>query len=177
MKYLSLLFTATVILFSACQKETMWFDSETENPVSFKNPEVEKPFKAVIDFEIALPDDQECNDEAETRLGFVLSGNASHIGSLSGSFFHCVNLVMPFSAGQGLGTLVAANGDIVYIEYNLDIVIDFETWQSTITGPYSVSGGTGRFVNASGTGEISGSQDLTLPNVPGNAQIQGSIIY
>ena len=68
----------------------------------------------------------------------TLTGNATHMGNVSGTIESCLNVSTspPFFI-SGLTTMVAANGDSLFI-------LGFED-------PYTIDGGSGRFENATGT--------------------------
>lgn len=60
-------------------------------------------------------------------------------------------------------TLTAANGDKVFGTYKTTGTVDFSTFVGTFVGPYVITGGTGRFVNATGSGTIVGVGNLLEP--------------
>jgi hypothetical protein len=69
-------------------------------------------------------------------------GRATHMGKVTASSSHCPAL--PQYIGDGLLTIVAANGDELYGAY------DYNPSDETNVIPVTLSGGTGRFEGASG---------------------------
>jgi hypothetical protein len=85
-------------------------------------------------------------------------GRATHLGRLTTDQSHCVD---PTSLAftDGLFTLTAANGDQVHGTYFGEFV-PLEPPLFRIDGHFTFTGGTGRFVGASGGGDASGLQNL-----------------
>lgn len=77
------------------------------------------------------------------------SGNASHLGRLTYEYQATVNLLN----GQGLGTaeVVAANGDRIFAELQGQGTPIDPPDLHRIVETYNITGGTGRFANASGS--------------------------
>lgn len=93
------------------------------------------------------------------------TGNALHLGLSSvtvvmsvGWFCQSTPCSGPFA---GTGTVTAANGDAVYLTYSgtFDAPDPLPTWNA-MTGTYTVTGGTGRFEGATGSGAISAEEEL-----------------
>ena len=70
-------------------------------------------------------------------------GRATHMGKVTASSSHCP--VLPEYIGDGLLTIVAANGDKLYGAY------DYDPSDETNVIPITITGGTGRFKGASGS--------------------------
>jgi hypothetical protein len=83
---------------------------------------------------------------------FSLSGKATQIGKLTGwtKVQYDPATYFPVSTQS---VLAAANGDLVY----MSTVDEFEPVTKTSTGTFTITGGTGRFENATGTGSFSAS--------------------
>lgn len=71
------------------------------------------------------------------------TGRATHMGKVTTSNSHCPAL--PEYIGDGRLTIVAANGDEVYATY------DYDPSDETNVIPITITGGTGRFKDASGS--------------------------
>jgi len=181
------IFTLAVMLLAACKKDMKEMRSNAMVPadlVSKKNAESAKatsPMK--VDFYSSV-------NAASPALactlpgvpfgiansGYFLHGNATHFGlidsetsmgqdgscNLSASTF----ILSTTTAGQ----IVAANGDkITYTgsdEIDLNNIIFHAGTTATITGVWTITGGTGRFDGASGSFTISGIVDVTTAGGP-----------
>jgi hypothetical protein len=76
-------------------------------------------------------------------------GNVTHLGSVSLSALSCVDPLSPTSAGTG--TITVANGDQLFIAFeNTSQPDPTNPARLLAEGPQWVTGGTGRFENASG---------------------------
>jgi len=62
-----------------------------------------------------------------------------------------------------LFTLTFANGDQVFGTYETTGTVDFNTFIGVFVGEYEITGGTGRFANATGSGTIVGVGNLQAP--------------
>jgi hypothetical protein len=98
------------------------------------------------------------------QFGPVLSGtgNSTHLGNTTASGSVSVNLAnFPFSAGvQYTLTLTAANGDTLFVSANTTLTDTASPPAGndyTESGTYNVTGGTGRFADATGSGTVAGS--------------------
>jgi hypothetical protein len=85
-------------------------------------------------------------------------GHAMHLGLFQGASNETGHFTdVP---GQleivGSFTLTAANGDQVFGTYSTTAVIDAAAGLVHFDGPYVITGGTGRFANATGSGTIRG---------------------
>ena len=101
------------------------------------------------------------------------SGLATHLGSFTVSASHCESL---FQSVQGRMTLTAANGDELYGTYETTWAV--QDGQVLVTGQLDVFGGTGRFMDATGT--LSQNHVITLtPQQPWPLQMSftGTISY
>ena len=85
-------------------------------------------------------------------LSDSVSGNATGLGTVTGSFTVTIDFNHPIAAGFVLvsktGSLVAANGDKI----NLAMVGTFNVTTFDVHYVFLVTGGTGRFAGATGNG-------------------------
>jgi hypothetical protein len=99
-----------------------------------------------------------------TQLDFGLSGNATHLGNFTGPGTRIQDNQGNFSS---TGVLISANG-----ENSVFITISGQFQKSgkcavTSTGTYAITGGTGAFANATGSGTISTQIDLCAGTASG----------
>ena len=118
-------------------------------------------------------------------LDYAISGNATHLGKLNTnlSILHhddCNLSLATMLLTTGVsGQLAAANGDLVYYTGE-DVINVFNLLTGSgpngpITGTWAITGGTGRFVGASGSVTINGIVDFATLNF--NAEVNGTITY
>lgn len=96
------------------------------------------------------------------------TGQATHLGRVTWSTSEVANFcVDPNDPSRGAvtGTLVitAANGDQLTASYQTTLSVDFASGTLTATGPFVVTGGTGRFAGATGGGTATASGSLAPP--------------
>ena len=70
-----------------------------------------------------------------------------------------------------LFTITAASGDLLYADYEQVLDVATLTWK----GSYTFTGGTGRFADATGTGEFDVTLDLNAGTVTGS--LDGTISF
>ena len=100
-------------------------------------------------------------------------GNASHLGATSAI---TDNQVVNLETGSATATytLTGANGDTVVLEMSFQTT--FVPGGVTFEGTYTVTGGTGRFYGATGSGDLAGSAIVTGPNTGvGSFSVTGTI--
>lgn len=113
----------------------------------------------------------------DLTLGFEIRGVASHLGALTGSGSNCTEWTAATSAvaiWDGLGTFVAADGSTLSStsEGSQDApVAGVAAFEIT----HTITGGTGRFANASGVWVVSGLIDFTTGGVAG--RVDGWLSY
>jgi hypothetical protein len=97
------------------------------------------------------------------------SGHATHLGKISESANFAIDLANPPKPGcntnSGTMTLSGANGDSISLALHGTGCFTSPTTQ-TIVGSYIVTGGTGRFRGASGSGTHTVHSDVTNPAAP-----------
>lgn len=138
-------------------------------------PLKDRPFKATLATQEQLtPGSSRCDVVAGILGSSVGSGNASHLGSVTLTSSDCpapLNAQLTQWFFQlGKLTLQAANGDMLYADYSGGLALDPDTGLFKLTGSYSITGGTGRFVGAGGEGALSGTAGLN----PGNGTAQAN---
>jgi hypothetical protein len=91
------------------------------------------------------------------------TGNATHLGRLTNEQSHCA-APPSLAFTDGVFTLTAANGDQIRGTYFGEFV-PLDPPLFTIDGHFSITGGTGRFADATGSGDASGVQNLVTGEV------------
>jgi len=87
-----------------------------------------------------------------TQLDFSLSGNATHLGDFTAPGTRIQDNQGNFST---TGVLIGANGkDTVFIAISGKFETSKDKCLVTSTGTYTITGGTGAFANATGSGTI-----------------------
>jgi len=121
--------------------------------------------------------------------GFFVNGNATHLGKIDAKNSLGEDVSCKFVPGERLiletevaGQITAANGDIIYYTGSdkldlTDILLSVSPF-GTIVGTWTITGGTGRFVDATGTLPIKGIIDAS-PTTGGIFRVtaEGTITY
>jgi hypothetical protein len=99
-----------------------------------------------------------------------ISGNgvATQIGGLTAASTDCITPVPPsfvFSSNQVV--LTTANGDQIWIAYHGTL-----SSAGTISGLFTIYGGTGRLANATGSGSIDGVETIDQTTGTGTGQVR-----
>jgi hypothetical protein len=95
----------------------------------------------------------------------IVGGNLTHLGKVTGSaevYWMQVNVAPPIYVPLGASiTLVAADGDEVHLSQAPGT---FDPNTLTVYSTYEITGGTGRFAGATGSGESTASGYSTVKN-------------
>ncbi len=116
-----------------------------------------RPFKGTTSGEVTFVPDRDCPNFGGLKTVTNTTGTASHLGRTAATAQHCTPEGADIDGGRA--TLVAANGDEVYLEYagTVTPVVTANTQLDTpivATTPYEIVGGTGRFQGATGDGDM-----------------------
>lgn len=119
------------------------------------------PFKASLNTEETLGFNPVACPTAFLQGTTVGTGNASHMGSVTLRSTDCVVQVdgqITFTDGRLV--LTAANGDQLSASYSGMLLPSAEPPVYSLSGSYTVTGGTGRFKGATGSGSLQGSSNI-----------------
>ena len=131
------------------------------------------PIKGTVSGEHGPPDlsKPDCPDWAVWRYSSHGVGKMSHLGRVEYSLTQCTEPGDGGNASEGTITLVAANGDELYLEHLMlsEMVLGASgPLGFTFSGTWEAVGGTGRFTNATGAGTLAGVGDI-----PGGGETLG----
>jgi hypothetical protein len=175
------------LLFASCQQADELV-SPGDAELIVQRSEQSRPFKATLQSSVNPGNPlTACSGDIP---GFAipdhfLAGNATHLGKLNValSTLHHDDCNLSFATmeltASVSGQLAAANGDLVY--YTGEDVIDVSNLllgtgtTGSITGAWTINGGTGRFTGASGSFTISGVVDFVTGTF--SAEANGTITY
>ena len=134
-----------------------------------------KPFKASI-HSVAAP--TPTSDPCVLSNAEVGSAQVTHLGKSTMESNELVNLCSnPDGADiTGQFTMTAANGDQLFGTYDTLGHLDFGNDEVTFSGQFTITGGTGRFQDATGGGSIEGSGTLSPP-FDVFASMNGRVMY
>lgn len=115
------------------------------------------------------------------------TGTATHLGKFTAASQDCINPrgvfdpsgpnSFSFASGAAGLVFIAANGDNLFAAYSGNLTAQ-PTGPHHITGQFVITGGTGRFLGATGGGILTGYEDISQV-VSGFGQIKaiGKIVY
>lgn len=122
------------------------------------------PFKAtfqttLVSLDPTSPDCSAPHVALNTQAG---GGTATHIGSFTTTITFCVDPAT-FEYVNGEGSLIAANGDEIFIAIALGQILPTTEpgYDLEFKDPFMITGGTGRFYGASGGGTTDSFVNLT----------------
>jgi hypothetical protein len=117
---------------------------------------------------------QRCTPGSDWVIGFYLTGPVAHLGQVTVTAEHC-SQAGPGTYSDGTITFISANGDELWGTYHtgtFGMLSPTVVWfEDTIV----LSGGTGRFVNATGGGSEVGTFDLATGVI--ELELNGWISY
>lgn len=177
-------FILPALLFASCQKET--FDIATvpdsESEISLRAPGKAKAFSATVTWQWIQQDDGvdclvEPGEASAERNSYKMTGHASHMGHITGYWFTCVQLPSG-NCTQGNGTMMASNWNNLYYTFDQMKIVRTEYPYMYFEGNATITGGTGRFENATGEFIITGFKDMySGPYAKGEFMATGTITY
>jgi hypothetical protein len=129
-------------------------------PLSAANQQV-RPFEvSIIGNASPIPHPEHPCVLLNTETGEV---RGTHIGAGTWSSFETVDFCTDPAVGDVIGefTLTAANGDQIFGTYNTVVLAGDGTIAAS--GTYDITGGTGRFEDATGSGTIDATGDFGPP--------------
>jgi hypothetical protein len=147
--FMTIFFVAAIL--GGCEKSNQEFQEDNTIAIQKKNP-VTRPFKlSGVNVGTFVPPGQGGACEVGGTLYMEGEGNATHMGHISMSGYHC------FQAGCLWGPLdmTAANGDMLFTRCGEDedgnmFLICKNPDGEGLVGPGVIDGGTGRFEGATG---------------------------
>jgi len=105
------------------------------------------------------------------------SGNSTYLGLVTATSEDCINprdasfTAFSFSSAAPTGVvLVAANGDLLHLRYS-GTLAPRPNAPHVIAGAFVITGGTGRFAGATGSGSVSGSESINPLAGTGQGQV------
>jgi hypothetical protein len=106
------------------------------------------------------------------------SGNAKHMGKIFASTTFCQSYSNIAVTLDAQWEFVAANGDLLFLHVPLT-VMDFTNWPTEVegNGEFVITGGTGRFEDATGEGTVHWTRLLVPSGEPVIATFDGEIMY
>ncbi len=175
-----------LMLLASCQQADELVTPDASSPIVQRSQQA-RPFHANLSGALnpnSAP--TACSGDLPLALlDYAISGNATHLGKLNTnlSILHHDDCDLSFATmllSTGVsGQLAAANGDLVYYTGE-DVINVFNLLTGSgstgpITGTWSITGGTGRFEEATGSITIEGIVDFTTLSF--TAEANGTIAY
>jgi hypothetical protein len=121
----------------------------------------------------------DCPEGSEWRYASSGYGRFSHLGRVEFEITHCSRMTSELTGefGSGTTTLTAANGDVLTLSQWGTFTLSFgpEGAYSYADLHWEVIGGTGRFVDATGSGTATAVGDLIAETTTGD--FDGTIVY
>jgi hypothetical protein len=121
----------------------------------------------------------DCPEGSEWRFAGTGNGRFSHLGSVEFEIEHCSRMTSELTGEFGSGTIVltAANGDVLTLSQWGTFTLSFgpDGFYSYVDMHWEVIGGTGRFVDATGSGTATAVGDLVAETTA--ADFAGTIVY
>ena len=134
----------------------------------------EKPLKASLVTQEQVGFKPDC----PSRFGGTTTGkgNSTHLGKVSLTATDCITPVENYYTFEGKLTLTAANGDKLTGDYSGSFTPTGTGSTYKLDGAkFQITGGTGRFAQATGNAELTGNQDIQTGK--GKIEANGTIEY
>jgi hypothetical protein len=122
-----------------------------------------RPFKASYEFHVPGGPAVPCAGSVASRLFIEGEGNGTHLGRFTINLSQCDG--PNGTLVDGRGTFVAANGDLLDFTYT-GVLTGFVFPDLGFESQVTFTGGTGRFLTASGSAVARGSVDVTTGTGP-----------
>jgi hypothetical protein len=183
-----------IILLSACKKDNseMNIDNKTQTSLNSNAARAsatrsfEITFTTTADTDPSIPPTPCTGDlPGLANAGVFLHGNATQLGLINSSQSRLQDVSCNLSFTTALltttiaGQMTGANGDKIYFtgndEINASNLLTGAGPTGTITGLWTITGGTGRFANATGSFTINGPVDFATSTFSGTGA--GTITY
>jgi hypothetical protein len=132
----------------------------------------DRPFKARLAGNASLSPTE---DPLIVRNDETGKGNATHLGRFTWKSVEFVTFVPGGVEVVGTFTMTAANGDLLLGTYETTGFVNMDG-NLIIHGSYEFAGGTGRFVDAAGSGDIDAEASLA-EGLPFTGTLRGTIEY
>ncbi|EXI66598.1 MAG: hypothetical protein AW08_02503 [Candidatus Accumulibacter adjunctus] len=150
-------------------------------PTAWAGPK-DVPFKASLAAQEVLalyPADGPCAGFFAQGTTAVI-GKASHLGRVAGVGSDCIKLTHigpppSFAFENGELTVTAANGDRLTLSYSGTFIPTAQPPIYAISGLFQITGGTGRFAHATGSGFLEGTENIST--FQGQLELSGKISY
>lgn len=181
---------ASVVLFVACSKNSDKLKPSDPSEIT-TNKSVQATrlftatFNATVDVNSTNPPTACSGDIPFATPDFLLSGTATHLGQVNAQISRLHHVSCNLSLATMLLTtsvtveLVASNGDRIYCTgddiINVANLLTATGTTGAITGTWTITGGTGRFNEASGSITINGIVDFVTTSF--SCEAVGTITY
>ena len=136
------------------------------------------PTNVPLKASVVTQEKMELNPDCPSGFGGTTTGTgkSTHMGKISIAASDCITPVDNHYTFIGKLTITAANGDKLSGEYSGSLVpTDTVPIYSFSNATFQITGGTGRFLKASGSVELQGSQDIKTGK--GKMEADGKISY
>lgn len=149
------------------------------NNAASANESVERPFK-MVEYGYVIDEGPDVGDCSFATVEAGGEGNATHMGLVRIDRSHCFDPTNDPVLYDGYWEAVGANGDKIWGSYTGALVpTEFDEngvpIRGTITSPFTIDGGTGRFEGATGEGVTTSDYDMVADE--GEFVSEGTIVY
>jgi hypothetical protein len=179
MKNIKIIALAVLVL-AGCKKENTTVPADLASNSAALKESATRPFEvnfvSSVDTDPTIPPTA-CSGDLPglANAGYFLHGTASHMGQIKAAQSRGQDVSCNLSFATALlyttvaGQIAAANGDLIYYT-GIDTINVYNLLTSSgttgaITGIWTITGGTGRFVGATGSFSINGLVSFTGPTL------------